>query len=123
MADMKARRVEDIPFYQGPGAIEGIKFRTAGRELGVSAWGMNVLEIAAGVTGYPQHDHAKDGQEEVYAVLEGGGILEVAGTRTPLAAGTLVRVGPGETRKIIPGEGGIVVLAIGGTPGQAYPAP
>jgi mannose-6-phosphate isomerase-like protein (cupin superfamily) len=122
MADVKARRIEDIPFYEGPNAIEGIKFRPAGRELGVTAWGMNVLEIARGVTDYPQHDHVKDGQEEVYVVLDGGGTLEVGGAHTPLAPGTLVRVGPGETRKILPGASGIVVLAIGGTPGRAYPA-
>jgi uncharacterized cupin superfamily protein len=122
VADVKARRIEEIPHYEGEGAIPGIKFHTAGRELGVSAWGMNVIEIEAGTTKYPQHDHAKDGQEEVYVVLEGGGTLEVGADRVALARGTLVRVGPKETRRILPGPQGIVVLAIGGTPGRPYPA-
>jgi uncharacterized cupin superfamily protein len=122
MTDLKARRLDEIPFYQGPGAIPGIRFHAAGRELGVTAWGMNVLRIEPGVTGYPEHDHVKDGQEEVYVVLEGSGTLEAGGDRLDIAKGMLVRVGPATRRKILPGPGGITVLAIGGTPGQAYPA-
>src|SRR5512136_3244233 len=102
MTDTKARRIEDIPFYQGPGAIPGIRFHSAGRELGVTSWGMNVLEIDAGVTAYPEHDHVKDGQEEVYVVLEGGGTLEAGGDRLDLSRGMLVRVGPSTRRKIVP---------------------
>jgi uncharacterized cupin superfamily protein len=122
MADVKVRRIEDIPAYQGPGAIPGIRFRPAGRDLGVSAWGMGLLEIDAGCTAYPEHDHAGDAQEEVYVVLEGDGSLQAEGSTTPLGPGTLVRVGPATKRKILPGPRGIVVLAIGGTPGRAYPA-
>ncbi len=39
MADVKAKAIEEIPFYKGPNTIPGIRFHTAGRELGVSAWG------------------------------------------------------------------------------------
>lgn len=39
--------------------IPGIKFHTAGRELGVTAWGMNVLRIDAGCMGHPEHDHQR----------------------------------------------------------------
>jgi len=120
MTDLKARRLEEIPYYQGPGAIPGIRFHAAGRELGVTAWGMNVLEIEAGVTAYPEHDHGKDGQEEVYVVLDGGGTMEAGGDRVKLEKGMLVRVGPSTRRKILPGPGGITLLAIGGTPGRAY---
>lgn len=120
MTDVKAMRFDEIPHYEGPNAIPGIRFRTAGRELGVTAWGMNVLDIDAGCTGYPEHDHGKDGQEEVYVVLQGGGTLEADGARTQLEPGTLVRIGPATRRKIQPGPRGIVVLALGGTPGRAY---
>jgi mannose-6-phosphate isomerase-like protein (cupin superfamily) len=120
MADVKAKTIDQIPYYQGPNAIPGIRFHSAGRELGVSAWGMNVLEIDAGCVAYPEHDHVKDGQEEVYVVLKGSGTIDAGGERTELAEGMLVRVGPSTRRKISPGAGGIVVLAIGATPGQAY---
>ena len=120
MSDVTARHFEEIPYYQGTNAIPGIKLHTAGRELGVSAWGMNVLEIDADCTDYPEHDHVKDGQEEVYVVLRGSGTMKNDAAETPLTAGMLVRVGPGQKRKILPGEGGIVVLALGATPGKAY---
>ncbi len=122
MADVTAKTIEEIPFYEGPGAIAGIRFRTAARALGVTAWGMNVLELEAGCTGYPEHDHTKDGQEEVYVVLRGGGVLEHGGERVELREGTLVRVGPAIRRKLQPGPQGMTVLALGGTPGQAYPS-
>lgn len=120
MADVKAKRIDEIPYYQGPNAIPGLRFHRAGRELGVSAWGMNVLEIDATCAAHPEHDHVKDGQEEVYVVLKGSGTIETGGEKTELAEGMLVRVGPSTRRKIRPGPSGIVVLAIGGTPGQAY---
>ena len=48
MSDVKTLRIDDIPHYEGERGIPGIKFRTAGRALDVSAWGMNVLEIEPG---------------------------------------------------------------------------
>ena len=56
----------------------------------------------------------------MYVVLDGSGTLRAAGGETKLARGTLVRVGPQVKRKIVPGNDGIVVLVVGGTPGQAY---
>jgi uncharacterized cupin superfamily protein len=121
MSDMKAKHFDEIPSYQGSNAIPGIKFHMVTRDLGVTAWGMNVLQIDAGCTGHPEHDHIRDGQEEVYVVLRGSGTLDGGDTRVALASGMLVRVGPSQKRKIVPGPEGITVLAIGGTPGQAYP--
>ena len=119
-SDFKAKVVGDIPHYQGPNAIRGIRFHSAGRDLGVTAWGMNVIDIEAGCTAYPEHDHAKDGQEEVYVVLKGSGTIECGGEKNTLTEGMLVRVGPSTRRKIVPGPQGITVLALGATPGQAY---
>jgi mannose-6-phosphate isomerase-like protein (cupin superfamily) len=118
--DVKAKHFDEIPYYGGPNKIAGIKFHTAGRDLGVTAWGMNVLAIDAGCEGYPEHDHARDGQEEVYVVLRGSGTVKAGSEELPVREGTLVRVGPGQTRKLMPGPDGIVVLAIGATPGKAY---
>jgi hypothetical protein len=39
MADLKAKHFDEIPYYQGTNAIPGIKFHSAGRELGVTACG------------------------------------------------------------------------------------
>ena len=120
MEDVKAKTIDQITYYQGPNAISGIRFHLAGRDLGISAWGMNVLEMGAGCTGYPEHDHTNDGQEEVYVVLKGSGVLEAGAARTELSESMLVRVSPATKRKIVAGPQGITVLALGGTPGKAY---
>jgi mannose-6-phosphate isomerase-like protein (cupin superfamily) len=120
MSDIVKKELANINFYQGEHAIKGVRFRYAAKELGVTAWGMNILEIEAGCADYPEHDHVKDGQEEVYVVLKGSGLLRSGEKQWDLGLGDLIRVGPNEKRKILPGPDGITVLAIGATPGQAY---
>jgi mannose-6-phosphate isomerase-like protein (cupin superfamily) len=120
MSDVTVKKVGEIGYYQGPGEIPGIKFRHAAKDLGVTAWGMNVLELGPNVLGYPEHDHAKDGQEEVYAVLEGSATLHSGDRTWPLEKGAMVRVDPSVKRKIVPGATGATILAIGGTPGSAF---
>jgi mannose-6-phosphate isomerase-like protein (cupin superfamily) len=72
--------------------------------------------------GYPEHDHAEDGQEEVYLALSGSGEIEIDGDLHPLDPGTMVRVGPGVKRMIRSGDDRMRLLAIGGVPGEAYEA-
>ena len=115
MEDIVSKHVEDIAPYEGPHAIDGIRFRHAAKALGVSAWGMNVLELDAGCEDYPEHDHAHDGQEEVYVILRGSATLLVDGERHTMREGDLTRVAPRVTRKIVPGDAGVTVLAVGST--------
>jgi mannose-6-phosphate isomerase-like protein (cupin superfamily) len=117
MTDVTVKRIDDLDSYPGPPAKQ---FFYAAKGLGVTAWGMNVLRLPAAWDGYPDHDHAKDGQEEVYVVLEGSATLHAAGESFDLSRGILARVGPGQKRKIVPGPSGVTILAIGGTPGKAY---
>jgi mannose-6-phosphate isomerase-like protein (cupin superfamily) len=120
MADVTIKQIDEMNPYQGPNALSGIKFRPAGYQLGVSAWGMNVLDLDPACTNYPEHDHSKDGQEEVYVVLRGSATLYAGDERFDLQVGTMVRVPPGQKRKFVPGPEGLRILALGGTPGQAY---
>jgi mannose-6-phosphate isomerase-like protein (cupin superfamily) len=106
--------------------MEGIflgGFKLARAELGVEAFGMQVLDIPPDYGDYPEHDHAEDGQEEVYVTLRGGGELEIEGERQPLDPEHMARVASGVKRKVHPGGEGIRLLVIGGTPGKAYVAP
>ena len=120
MMDVTVKQIDQIEPYKGPNVLAGIQFKPAGRELGVTAWGMNVLKLESGVTTYPEHDHGKDGQEEVYILLEGSATLRVGEQEWSLQPGMLVRVGSGVRRKWLPGDKGATLLAIGGTPGKAY---
>jgi len=56
-------------------------------------------------------------------VLRGSAEIEVEGERFPLDADTMVRVGPGTSRKIYAGPEGVRILALGGMPGAAYEPP
>lgn len=113
MTDVSVKSLDELDSYHG-------QFLYAGRGLGVRAWGMNVLRLPPNWADYPEHDHADDGQEEVYVVLEGDAVLEADGERWHLERGTLARVGAAQKRKITPGPDGVTMLALGGTPGKAF---
>ncbi len=114
MADHTVARIDDIEAMHGGG------MRRARSALGVTSFGMQILELPPNLEGYPEHDHAEGGQEEVYVVLRGAGEIEVDGERVPLDTETIIRVGPEAKRKIWPGPDGMRVLALGGVPDQAY---
>jgi mannose-6-phosphate isomerase-like protein (cupin superfamily) len=101
---------------------EGV-VKLAGAELGVEFFGLQVLDFPPNFTHYPEHDHAEDGQEEVYVVLRGSGSFEIEGERIPLDPDHILRVAADTRRKLEPGPEGIRVLAIGCAPGGTYERP
>ena len=88
MVDVTVKRVDELESYQGPGGPPG-QFLYAAKSLGVGAWGMNVLRLPPRWSGYPDHDHAKDGQEEVYVVMLGDATLQAGGDTWHLVPGML----------------------------------
>jgi hypothetical protein len=114
MADYTAKRIGEMEAGYGGGFV---KVRA---ELGLSAFGAQVIQLPPSFDGYPEHDHAEDGQEELYALIGGSGWLDIEGERVELDAETLVRVAPGVKRKLYSGPDGTRVLVIGGTPGKGY---
>jgi mannose-6-phosphate isomerase-like protein (cupin superfamily) len=128
MADVTHKGIDELDAIQG--FLEGFTFRRAGTQLGVTPFGMSIIDMPPETTGYPEHDHSSRGpgnppahqlgQEEVYIALRGSADVEVDGHRYPLDADHIIRVGPTARRKILPGADGVRLLAIGGVPGQAY---
>ena len=114
MADFAVRRIDEME------AIVRGSFKKARAELGVSSFGIQVIDMPPNVDAYPEHDHSQDGQEEVYVAMRGGGEIEIDGERHPLDTDTMVRVSAGTKRKLYPGDEGMRVLVIGGVPGEAY---
>ena len=104
-------------------AIFNGSFRRAGASLGVESFGLQVFDMPPEFENYPEHDHAEDGQEEVYIVLKGSGEWEIDGERVPVDSERFVRIPAGTKRRLIPGPQGIRVLALGGVPGEAYDRP
>src|SRR5262249_16316535 len=113
MADVTVKRLEEFEGYAN-------QFLYAGSGLGVTAFGMNVLRLPPRWADYPDHEHGRDGQEEVYVVLTGEARLTAGGESGDLVPGVLARVGATQKRKIVPGPAGATILALGGTPGKAY---
>jgi hypothetical protein len=115
MADVTTKSIDDME------AIYGGLARRARAELGVTAWGMQVFTLPPNWDGYPNHNHGATAfdpnQEEVYIPLSGSATLVAGEDAFELAPGTMVRVGPDQMRRILPGPEGIRFVAIGGSPG------
>lgn len=120
MGAVTVKGIREFAAYEGPHEIPGIRFRAVREALGVSAWGMNVLELDPHCEGYPEHDHAADQQEEVYVVLEGAAVLRAGDTEREVRKGDFVRVPPDLCRKFVTRTEGVTLLALGGTPGKPY---
>ena len=114
MSGYKIKRIDDMEavFY---GA-----FKRARGELGVEAFGFNVIDMPPNADQYPEHSHADDGQEEVYVAMCGSGEIEIEAERHPIDLETMIRVGPGVSRKVWTGDDSLRLLIIGGVPGAAY---
>ena len=115
MPDYTAKRIDDMV-----GTFGGA-FKLARAELGVSAWGMQILDLPPELSeGYPDHDHSELGQEEVFLCLRGSATMTVDGEEVELSPDVIVRVGPDAKRCIRTGPDGARILALGGVPGSAY---
>ena len=117
MSGHAVKKIDDME------AVYGGAFKRARAELGVESFGIGIIDLPPNFEGYPDHDHATDGQEEAYFTLRGGGELEIDGKRYPLDEDHAARVGPGVSRKVWPGPDGIRILILGGKAGELYEPP
>jgi mannose-6-phosphate isomerase-like protein (cupin superfamily) len=105
-------------------ATFGGAMRRVRAELGLTGFGVQVIDLPPDFERYPFHDHRDDGQEELFIALRGDGVVELeSGERYPLTSDQPVRVGPAERRRVLSGSEGIRMLVVGGTPGSAYEIP
>jgi mannose-6-phosphate isomerase-like protein (cupin superfamily) len=117
VSDYTVKKIDDMEaVYMGA-------FKRARAELGVESFGLQVIDMPPNFENYPEHDHAEDGQEEVFMAIGGGGEIEIDGQRFPLDPGTMARVASGTKRKVWPGSEGIRLVIVGGVPGAVYEAP
>jgi len=114
MADVTVKQLEEFDVAFG-GAMKLVR-----HGLGVESFGLQVIDMPPNADQYPEHDHAGDGQEEVYTVLEGAVTLRADGQEYRLEPGTFARVGPAQTRKLVTGPEGARILDVGETAGRAY---
>jgi uncharacterized cupin superfamily protein len=115
MLDITVKHLDEIERYTGP-FQKGQQFFFAGKSLGLSKLGMNAIRMPPHWEHYPEHDHAADGEEELYIPLEGSGTLHAEGQSYPMHRGVLIRVGPSTKRKIVPGAEGMTLLVLSDRP-------
>jgi uncharacterized cupin superfamily protein len=117
MADVTVKRIDEFDTAFG-GAMKLVR-----HGLGVESFGIQVIDMPPNADRYPEHDHAEDGQEEVYTVLQGSATLEAGGEEHRLEPGTFARVPSGTMRKLVTGDDPARLIALGGVPGKAYEIP
>jgi quercetin dioxygenase-like cupin family protein len=117
MADVTVKRLDDFEGIFGGG------MRRVRAGLGVSSFGIQVIELPPDFSTYPAHDHSHDEQEEVYLALGGRATLQVGDEEFELEPGVFARVGPGQRRKLVTTDEGARILCLGGTPGKVYEPP
>jgi tetratricopeptide (TPR) repeat protein len=98
-------------------------WRPIRHHLGIRSFGINSWTgKSAGDRLINEHDESgdEDSQEELYFVHTGRARFELDGEAVDAPAGAFVLVPPGVKRTAFAEEPGTTLLAIGGTPGQAY---
>ena len=135
MADVTHKNVDELEAIEG--VLEGVRFVKAADSLGVTSFGMSIIDMKPGAAGSPEHDHSEEGigaemfakrphqlgREEVYVAIRGSGTVEIDGEPFPLDPDHVVRIGPTARRKVTLGLEGLRLLALGGIPGRPYGEP
>ena len=95
-------------------------WKLARKALVTSTFGFNIVEIAPGGQ-IPEHDEARSGQVELYAILEGEAVLRIEGEDHPAPAGTFASIDPPASRTILNrSDARVTALLIGVHPSQDY---
>jgi uncharacterized cupin superfamily protein len=115
MPDITVKKLDEMERYTGP-FQKGQDFFFAGKSLGLTKIGMNAIRMPPHWEHYPEHDHAENGEEELYIPLQGSGTLYADGQSYPMEPGVLIRVGATTRRKIVPGPEGMILLGLSDQP-------
>jgi hypothetical protein len=96
-------------------------WRPVRHHFGITAFGVNAWTARdSGDRIINEHDESDESNEELYVVLRGRATFELDGERVDAPTGTLVFARPGVKRTAFAEEPETTILALGGTPGQAY---
>jgi mannose-6-phosphate isomerase-like protein (cupin superfamily) len=120
MADYAIAHLDEIEEFRDAGA----HYRPIRHHLGVTAFGVTAWTAhTAGDVVVNEHDEDDPtADQEVFLVLHGHAVFEVGGDRVDAPTGTLVFAPPGTKRKASALEDNTTILALEGTPGEAYAA-
>ena len=115
MTDVTVKRLDEFDVAFG-GAMKLVR-----HGLGVESFGLQVIDMPPNADRYPEHDHAEDGQEEVYVVVRGGGTIRLDGSEEELRPGQFVFLSPDQKRQMVAGPDGLAWVGVGCQPGAYQP--
>ena len=117
MSGYKVAHLEEIDEFDDGRAPA----RTVRAHFGISSFGINAWTAKEqGARLINEHDEGDDGQEELYIVQNGRARFELDGESVDAPAGTFVYVEPSVKRTAFAEQAGTTLIALGGTPGEAY---
>ena len=115
MAAYEKAHIDEIASRQWPHWIP------VRHHFGIETFGINLWRDRDDGTLIPEHDHAEDGEPELYYTVEGNATFTIGGEEVEVPAGTCLWIEPSSTRAARAREPGTLVLSIGaGPPGTAY---
>jgi quercetin dioxygenase-like cupin family protein len=91
--------VMNIEEFEGMEGSGECNWHLARKGLGISSFGMNVVDIGPGGQ-IPEHTEEARDHEEVFIVLDGDAIAVIDGVDTPAPKGSFVRVSPSVRRQV-----------------------
>jgi mannose-6-phosphate isomerase-like protein (cupin superfamily) len=94
-----------------PASVDGRR-KPIARALGAEAVRLNRFDSQPGQEGFA-HDERESGQEEVYVVLAGSGVLRIGDDEVELSPGLCVLVTAEEMRQVVAGAEGLSYLVAG----------
>jgi len=121
MSDYAAAQIDEIDeIHDGRCPYRPVRFH-----FGVTSFGINAFtgrEVGDRLINEHDESQEHDLQEELYLVQRGRARFELDGERLDAPAGTFVFARPNVRRTAFAEEPGTTIVAIGGTPGNAYEA-
>jgi mannose-6-phosphate isomerase-like protein (cupin superfamily) len=120
MATYAVAHLDEIEEFEDAGS----HYRPIRHHLGITAFGVTEWrDHRAGDVVINEHDEDDPtADQELFLVLRGHAIFEVNGDRVEAPTGTLVFAPPSTSRLATAMEDGTTILALEGTPGNAYEA-
>jgi hypothetical protein len=120
MASYSVTHLDEVEEFEDAGS----RYRPIRHHLGITAFGVTAWTAdRAGDVVINEHDEDDPtADQELFLVLLGHAMFEVAGDRVDAPAGTLVFAPPRTKRRAMATEDGTTILAVEGTPRNAYEA-
>ncbi len=101
----------EVAAAPGPHPAASAYDRGVGAALGLERLGIYQVELPPGAETVA-HDHTADGAEDVYAVIDGSGVVIVDGAAVPVRPGRFIAVDMTSTRQVRAGPDGLVYIAV-----------